>query len=92
VVDISKLADQAGGQMNDTRAATEQLASAVRNIAATTQNQSKASQTLLTRAYELLQSSQQTLEQLDAQRKDTETLASSAQELVNTVGEFRLPA
>ncbi len=92
VVDISKLADQAGGQMNDNRLATEQLAAAVRNIAASTQSQSKASQTLLTRAYELLQSSQQTLEQLDAQRKDTETLAGSAQELVNTVNEFRLPA
>lgn len=92
VVDISKLADQAGGQMNDNRLATEQLAAAVRSIATSTQAQSKASQTLLTRAAELLQSSQQTLEQLDAQRKDTETLAGSAQELVNTVNEFRLPA
>lgn len=92
VVDISKLADQAGGQMNDTRAATELLATAVRSISITTQTQSRASETLLTRATELLQSSQQTLTQLDAQRKDTETLATSAQELVTTVNEFRLPA
>lgn len=92
VVAISKLADQAGGQMNATRAATEQLVSAVRNIAASTQSQSAASATLLTRAYELLQSSQKTLEELDAQRVDTATLASSAQDLVNTVAEFRLPA
>ncbi len=91
VVDISKLADQAGGQMNDTRAATELLATAVRSIASSTRTQSKASETLLTRANELLQSSQQTLAQLDAQRKDTETLAASAQELVTTVSEFRLP-
>lgn len=92
VVDISKLADQAGGQMNDTRAATELLAAAVRNIAASTQAQSDASKTLLTRAYELLQSSQNTVEQLDAQRADTDSLATSAQELVNTVGQFQLPA
>lgn len=92
VVDISKLADQAGGQMNDTRAATELLAAAVRNIASSTQAQSDASKTLLTRAYELLQSSQNTVEQLDAQRADTESLATSAQELVNTVSEFQLPA
>jgi methyl-accepting chemotaxis protein len=92
VVDISKLADQAGGQMNDTRNATELLANAVRSIAASTQAQSDASKTLLTRAYELLQSSQNTVEQLDAQRVDTDSLAASAQELVNTVSEFQLPA
>jgi methyl-accepting chemotaxis protein len=92
VVDISRLADQAGGQMNDTRAATEQLAAAVRTIATSTQAQSDASKTLLNRAYELLQSSQRTVEALDAQRADTETLASSARDLVSTVGQFQLPA
>jgi methyl-accepting chemotaxis protein len=92
VVEISKLADQAGGQMNDTRVATEQLASAVRSIASSTQAQSQASATLLNRAYQLLQSSQRTLEELEAQRRDTESLSTSARELVNTVGEFRLPA
>lgn len=92
VVEISKLADKAGGQMNDTRATTEQLAAAVRNIAVSTQTQSTASQTLITRALELMQSSQRTMEELSAQRKDTDALAHSAQELVNTVSEFRLPA
>lgn len=92
VVDISRLADRAGGQMNDNRAATEDLAEAVRSIAASTQAQSDASKTLLTRAYELLQSSQRTVEELDAQRADTDALADSALQLVSTVEEFTLPA
>jgi methyl-accepting chemotaxis protein len=91
VVDISKLADQAGGQMNDTRSATELLVASVKNIANATNAQSVSSQTLLTRAYQLLQSSQETLDELAAQRTDTESLATSAKELVSTVGEFRLP-
>lgn len=92
VVDISKLADQAGGQMTDTRAVTEQLAAAVRSIAGSTQAQGEASKKLLTRAYELLQSSQRTLEEIEAQRQDTDTLAESARDLVSTVSEFQLPA
>lgn len=92
VVDISKLADQAGGQMNDTRQATEQLVAAVRSISTSTQAQSQASQKLLTRAYELMQSSQKTMDELDAQRVDTESLAQSATELVSTVQQFKLPA
>lgn len=91
VVDISKLADQAGGQMNDTRLATELLVASVKNIATATNAQSQSSQTLLTRAYQLLQSSQQTLDELSAQRKDTESLTESARRLVSTVGEFKLP-
>lgn len=91
VVDISKLADQAGGQMNDTRSATELLVTSVKNIASATNAQSQSSQTLLTRAYQLLQSSQQTLDELTAQRSDTESLTESARRLVSTVGEFKLP-
>lgn len=92
VVDISKLADQAGGQMTDTRAVTEQLALAVRSIAGSTQAQGETSKKLLARAYELLQSSQRTLEEIEAQRKDTDSLAESARDLVSTVSEFQLPA
>jgi methyl-accepting chemotaxis protein len=91
VVEISRLADRAGGQMGDTRAATEQLVAAVRAIADTTKTQSESSQTLLARAYELLQRSQQTIDELDAQRSSTDQLAESAQQLVGTVGLFRLP-
>jgi methyl-accepting chemotaxis protein len=91
VVDISRLADRAGGQMAETRQTTEQLVGAVQGIANAAQEQSRTSQTLLTRAYELLQASQRTLDELDAQREDTEALSQSAGELVETVGEFRLP-
>ncbi|MCU0754287.1 MAG: methyl-accepting chemotaxis protein [Xanthomonadales bacterium] len=91
VVDISRLADRAGGQMDDTRGATEQLVNSVRNISEAAQTQNNASQTLLTRAYELLQASQQTLDEIGAQREETESLTRSATELVGTVGQFRLP-
>lgn len=91
VVDISKLADQAGGQMVNTREVTEQLAAAVRTITATTQAQGVASKTLLTRAYDLLQSSQRTLGEIESQRQGSESLAGSARDLVSTVNEFQLP-
>ncbi len=91
VVDISRLADRAGGQMDDTRGATEQLVAAVRGISTAAQAQNQASQTLLTRAYELLQGSQQTIDEIEAQRNEAEALGKSATELVSTVGQFKLP-
>lgn len=91
VVDISRLADRAGGQMDDTRGATEQLVAAVRGIANAAQTQNQASQTLLTRAYELLQGSQQTIDEIEAQRREAEALGASATELVGTIGQFKLP-
>lgn len=92
VVDISKLAETAGGQMRETRAATEQLVASVRSIAAATLQQGDSAQTLLTRAGELLRASQRTIAELEAQRREAEALSGSAQSLVRTVGEFRLPA
>jgi methyl-accepting chemotaxis protein len=91
VVDITRLADKAGTQMNDTRAATEALVNSVRTISQTTQAQGEASQRLLTRAYDLIGASQRTLEEIELQRGDTEQLAESATSLVRTVSEFQLP-
>jgi methyl-accepting chemotaxis protein len=91
VVDITRLADRAGAQMNDTRAATEALVNSVRNISQATQAQGEASQRLLARAYELISASQRTLEEIEQQRGDTEHLDASATALVRTVSEFRLP-
>lgn len=91
VVDITKLADRAGTQMNDTRAATEALVNSVRTISQATQTQGEASQRLLARAYDLISASQRTLEEIELQRGDTEQLAESASSLVRTVSEFRLP-
>jgi methyl-accepting chemotaxis protein len=92
VVDITRLADKAGAQMNDTREATEALVNSVRSISAATQTQGEASQRLLARAYELISASQNTLEEIEQQRGDTEHLDASASALVRTVAEFRLPA
>ncbi len=91
VVDITKLADRAGEQMNDTRSATEALANSVRTISEATQTQGEASQRLLARAYDLISASQRTLEEIELQRGDTEQLEESASSLVRTVSEFRLP-
>ncbi len=91
VVDITKLADRAGVQMNDNREATEALVNSVRNISIATQTQGEASQRLLARAYDLISASQNTLEEIEQQRGDTETLTDSASALVRTVSEFRLP-
>lgn len=91
VVDITRLADKAGAQMNDTREATEALVNSVRTISQATQTQGEASQRLLARAYELISASQRTLEEIEQQRGDTEHLNASASALVRTVSEFRLP-
>jgi methyl-accepting chemotaxis protein len=91
VVEITTLADRAGTQMNATRAATEALANSVQIISQATQTQSEASQRLLARAYELISASQRTLEEIELQRGDTENLSQSAESLVKTVSEFRLP-
>ena len=91
VVDITKLADRAGTQMNDTREATEALVISVRSISIATQSQGEASQRLLARAYDLISASQRTLEEMEQQRGDTEHLSDSASALVRTVSEFRLP-
>lgn len=91
VVDITRLADKAGTQMNDTREATEALVNSVRTISQATQAQGEASQRLLARAYELIGASQRTLEEIEQQRGDTEHLDASASALVRTVSEFRLP-
>ena len=92
VVDITKLADRAGIEMNDTREATEALVISVRSISQATQSQGEASQRLLARAYDLISASQNTLEEIEQQRGDTQMLTESASALVRTVSEFRLPA
>jgi methyl-accepting chemotaxis protein len=91
VVDITRLADKAGAQMNENREATEALVNSVRSISVATQAQGEASQRLLARAYDLISASQNTLEEIEQQRGDTQTLADSASALVRTVSEFRLP-
>ncbi len=92
VVDISKLAERAGGQMQQTRATTEDLVSSVRGIVTTTEAQARSSDVLINRARQLLEANQRTLMQLSEQRKETENLQSFSKGLLDTVQMFKLPA
>ena len=76
---------------NDSREATEALAISVRCITIATQTQVEASERLLAPSYDLISASQDTLEEIEQQSGDTETLTDSASALVRTVSEFRLP-
>ena len=91
VVDLSRLADQAGTEMKGTQQATEDLAANVRNIAATSVEQAHAGQTLQARAVTIQQSSREATRQLTAQNDVTNKLAAYAQDLLREVGVFKLP-
>jgi twitching motility protein PilJ len=91
VVDVSKLADQAGAQMKGTQQATDELASSVRSIATTSLEQARAGQTLQDRAQVIQQSSRDTARQLTAQNEVTNKLVVYAQSLVREVAVFKLP-
>jgi methyl-accepting chemotaxis protein len=86
VVEISKTAERAGEQMQQTETKTGQLVDSVRQIARTTEEQSKASGVLQQRAVQL-----NTTVQLDAQSVETKKLVDFAQDLVQSVSVFRLP-
>ncbi len=92
VVDISKLAERAGSQMQQTRTTTEDLVNSVRGIVSTTEIQARNSDSLLNRARQLMDASQKTLVELGEQRKETESLQNSSRGLLDTVNVFRLPA
>jgi methyl-accepting chemotaxis protein len=91
-VDMSRLADRAGTQMDGTRQATQALVASVRRIEQTTLAQGETSQRLLARAQQLIGASKRTLSEIELQREDTESLSRSATDLVSTVSEFKLPA
>jgi methyl-accepting chemotaxis protein len=91
VVDLSRLADQAGTEMKGTQQATEDLATNVRNIAATSVEQAHAGQTLQARAMTIQQSSREATRQLTAQNDVTNKLVAYAQDLLREVGVFKLP-
>ncbi len=92
VVDVSRLADQAGAEMKGTQQATDDLAANVRNIAATSTEQAKAGASLQTRAIAMQQTSRDTTRQLNEQNDVTTKLVTYAEALVAEVGVFKLPA
>ena len=92
VVSISKLAERAGEQMEKTLAATDGLVGSVRDIAATTASQARASGTLLKRAHNIELANTEAMAQLTAQREETARLMQYSKALVDTVGIFKLPS
>lgn len=92
VVSISKLAERAGEQMEKTLAATDGLVGSVRDIAATTASQARASGTLLKRAHNIELANTETMAQLTAQREETARLMQYSKALVDTVSIFKLPS
>jgi methyl-accepting chemotaxis protein len=91
VVDISKLAERAGEQMEQTLSATDGLVSTVRDIASSTVTQAKTAEVLLKRAQNIDATSRDTLAQLNSQREETARLMQYSKALVDTVRVFKLP-
>lgn len=91
VVDVSRLADQAGSEMKGTQQATDDLANSVRTIASASIEQARSGQTLQARALTIQQASQDTTRQLTEQNEVTTKLVDYAQALVREVAVFKLP-
>jgi methyl-accepting chemotaxis protein len=90
VVDISRIAEQAGARMNESRASTDGLAGSVRNIADTTKAQEALSQTLLNRTRLIQSATLEALNQVSEQGKETANLLAYSGSLLETVRKFKL--
>ena len=84
-------AQQAGGQMDQTRHATIQLVQWVQQIASFSEQQTQLAHALQEVVDQLDQGSGQTRQALERQRGDTAVLARAARRLAETVASFRLP-
>ncbi len=91
VVQGSRLAEQAGEQMRQTRDSTENLVDSVRQIATRSQEQARVSNQLQQRANQIEESTRNTRSQLEEQTDLTNRLVQYARGLLNAVQVFRLP-
>ncbi len=91
IVEGSRLAEQAGQQMELTQHATSDLVASVKQIAVSSEEQAKAGQELLERADTLKKSSEQATERLHEQSRYTNSLVEYAKQLLTTVRVFNLP-
>ncbi|MDD4927974.1 MAG: methyl-accepting chemotaxis protein [Gallionella sp.] len=91
IVEGSRLAEQAGEQMQLTGDATADLAASVKQIAATSATQAKAGQELLVRAASIRRNSEHASIQLEEQSGQTRNLVEYAKQLLATVRVFKLP-
>ena len=92
VVEGSRLAEQAGMQMQVTQKATSELVTSVQQIALRSHGQALASQDLLDRAIQIKKTNQETSHQLDEQSTQTTNLVEYARMLLSTVRVFKLAA
>ena len=91
IVEGSRLAEQAGQQMQLTQQTTSDLVASVKQIATSSSEQAKAGQELLERAETLKRSSEQASDRLHEQSGHTNSLVEYAKQLLATVRVFKLP-
>ena len=91
IVEGSRLAEQAGQQMQLTQQNTAELVNSVKQIASSSENQAQAGQALLDSAEQIKRSSQQATKQLHEQAEQTNNLLDYAKQLLSTVRVFKLP-
>ncbi|MBN9461665.1 MAG: HAMP domain-containing protein [Burkholderiales bacterium] len=89
VVEISRMADDAGQAMRRTQRETESLVANVREIATTSEEQAQVSSALQTRADVIREASAETARQLRAQSIETRRLVEYARSLVDEVSVFK---
>ncbi len=92
IVEGSRLAEQAGQQMQLTQQTTAELVASVRQIASNSEEQAKVGQELVDLASAIRISSEKTSEQLLEQSTRTNNLVEYAKRLLATVRVFKLPA
>lgn len=92
IVEGSRLAEQAGEQMQITQQNTAELVDSVRQIATTSEIQARAGQALRDSAVQIKKSSQQATDQLHEQAAQTSNLLDYAKQLLGAVRVFKLPA
>lgn len=91
VVQGSEQAQKAGEQMRITQEITGELVDLVRRISSASEQQKTMSGQLLLSVQRLGQSNESTALQIDTQSQETQSLLSSAQQLVESVNVFKLP-
>ncbi len=92
VVEGSKLAEQAGEQMQQTQASTAELVEMVQLIAESSEAQARISNELMSRAAEISKSTEDTRAKLKVAGEHTASLVEYAKNLIRSVRVFRLPA
>lgn len=91
VAEGTKLAEAAGGQMNETRERTDGLVQSVQEIAGSMQRQAQLGQQLQDRSDAIVARTRETGQAVESQRQQTIKLEHYAGELVTTVRGFKLP-